>query len=81
MARACTEDLTEVLATIRVPTLLIYGEEDTRAPAGVANALRRAIRGSELVELSRAGHVCNVDAADRFNDALREFLHSHPSGT
>jgi pimeloyl-ACP methyl ester carboxylesterase len=80
MARACTEDLTEVLATIRVPTLLIYGEEDTRAPAGVASALRQAIPGSKLVELSQAGHVCNVDAADRFNDTLRNFLRSHPSG-
>ena len=74
MARACTEDLTDVLSTIQLPTLLIYGEEDTRAPAGVAAELHQAISGSELVMLPRAGHVCNVDAVTPFNDTLRRFL-------
>ena len=74
MARACTEDLTDVLHTIRLPTLLIYGEEDTRAPAEVATALHRAIADSELVTLGGAGHVCNVDGVEAFNRALRRFL-------
>ncbi|MGK2928950.1 MAG: alpha/beta fold hydrolase [Acidimicrobiales bacterium] len=77
MARACTEDLTDVLETIRLPTLLIFGEADTRAPAGVANDLHDAIRGSELVQLPDAGHVCNVDAVVPFNLALGRFLHRH----
>lgn len=80
MARACTEDLTEVLPTIRIPTLLVYGAEDTRAPAGVAADLHRAIRGSQLVELPGAGHVCNSDAAEPFNATLRRFLRDHPAG-
>jgi pimeloyl-ACP methyl ester carboxylesterase len=80
MARACTADLTDVLPTIRVPTLLVYGEEDTRAPDRVARELHGAIRHSELVVLPGAGHVCNVDAADAFNRALRRFLRQHPPG-
>ncbi len=80
MARACTEDLTEVLPAIRLPTLLLYGEEDTRAPAGVANELHAAIAASDLRVLPRAGHVCNVDAVEDFNAALRDFLrHGGPS--
>ena len=78
MARACTEDITDALSTITLPTLLIYGVDDTRAPAGVATGLHHQIAGSTLVELAGAGHVCNVDAADWFNDALRQFLRSHP---
>ncbi len=77
MAYACTEDLTDVLQTIRLPTLLIYGENDTRAPEGVAEDLHRAIPQSELVKLVGAGHVCNVDAAGAFNQTLRRFLQEH----
>jgi pimeloyl-ACP methyl ester carboxylesterase len=36
-------DLRAVLPTIAVPTLLIYGAEDVRAPRGVAQALHAAI--------------------------------------
>lgn len=77
MARACSEDLSGVLATIRVPTLLIYGTEDTRAPSGVAAVLHAAIKDSELVHLPGAGHVCNIDAAEQFNATLRGFLRQH----
>ena len=79
MARACAEDLTDVLPMIYVPTLLMYGEEDTRAPAGVAAELNQAITASELILLPGAGHVCNVDAIESFNDALRRFLLDHSS--
>ena len=79
MARACTEDLTDVLPTIRMPTLLVYGEEDTRAPPGVAGELHEAIAGAELVLLPGAGHVCNVDAVEPFNEAVRRFLRRHSS--
>jgi pimeloyl-ACP methyl ester carboxylesterase len=77
MARACTEDLSDVLEGIRVPTLLVYGEDDTRAPSGVADDLHRCIGGSVLVRLPGAGHVCNVDAVDAFNATLRHFLREH----
>jgi pimeloyl-ACP methyl ester carboxylesterase len=80
MARACAEDLTDVLGSIRRPTLLVYGTEDTRAPAGVAQQLHEQIAGSRLVELSGAGHVCNIDAAEPFNVALRQFLGDHTPG-
>lgn len=79
MARACTEDLAAVLPAIHLPTLLVYGEEDTRAPAGVASELHKAIRDSELVQLPGAGHVCNVDVPEPFNAILRHFLREHSS--
>jgi pimeloyl-ACP methyl ester carboxylesterase len=78
LARACVEDLTDVLGRIDVPTLLVYGEEDTRAPAGVAEKLHAAIPGSQLIRLAGAGHVCSVDAVEAFNGALRRFLEQHP---
>jgi pimeloyl-ACP methyl ester carboxylesterase len=67
-------DLRPVLPTIRVPTLLLAGEEDARSPVAVARKMQRAIPGSELVLLSGAGHQSNIEAADRFNDEVRRFL-------
>jgi len=75
MARASAEDVRDVLPHVNVPTLLIYGDRDVRAPLPVAEALQAAIPGSRLVVLPDAGHVCNVEAPDAFNDAVRDFLH------
>ncbi len=33
-----------------------------------------AIAGSKLVVVPDAGHLCNVEAADEFNEAVRRFL-------
>ena len=52
MAMASAEaDLRDVLAMVDVPTLLLYGDQDVRAPREVAEALRVAIPGSRLVLL------------------------------
>ena len=75
MAQASAEDVRDVLPHIDVPTLLLYGDRDVRAPLTVAEALRAAITGSELVVLPGAGHVCNIEAPDEFNESVRSFLH------
>ena len=76
MARSMAEtDLRGVLPQIDVPTLVMAGDLDVRAPLEVAEALHAAIRHSELVVLSGVGHVCSVEAPDRFNTEVRAFLH------
>jgi pimeloyl-ACP methyl ester carboxylesterase len=79
MARASAEDVRDVLPGVEVPTLLVYGDRDVRAPLTVAEGLQAAISGSRLVVLPDAGHVCNVEAPDEFNDAVRDFLHDSRS--
>jgi len=74
MARASAEDLREVLAHINVPTLLVYGDSDVRAPLTVAEDLHAAISGSTLVVLPDTGHLCNIEAPEEFNTAVRNFL-------
>jgi pimeloyl-ACP methyl ester carboxylesterase len=74
MARASAEDVRDVLPHIHVPTLLVYGARDVRAPLVVAETLRAAISGSRLVVLPNAGHVCNVEVPDEFNGVVRAFL-------
>ena len=74
MARASAEDLRDVLPDINVPTLLIYGDSDVRAPLTVAEHLHAAISGSTLVVLADSGHLCNIEAPDAFNGSVRNFL-------
>jgi pimeloyl-ACP methyl ester carboxylesterase len=67
-------DLRGVLPGIAVPTLLLYGAEDARSPVHVGEDLHGRIPGSTLVVLPDVGHLCNVEAPEAFNAAVRDFL-------
>jgi pimeloyl-ACP methyl ester carboxylesterase len=75
MARASAEDLRDVLPQITIPTLLVYGDKDVRAPL---EDLRSAIAGSTLVVLAEAGHVCNVEAPEAFKLAVAQLPSRQP---
>lgn len=77
MTRAGAEsDLRTVLPTISVPTLLLYGDRDVRSPLDIARDIQARIPKSKLVVIPAAGHLCNVEAPDRFNAEVRSFLSS-----
>jgi pimeloyl-ACP methyl ester carboxylesterase len=77
MARASAEDLRNVLPNIDSPTLLVYGDQDVRAPLPVAEHLHTAIAGAELTVLPGVGHVCNLERPDIVNGTVRAWLHRH----
>ena len=75
MARASAEaDLRDVLPTIDVPTVILHGDEDVRAPREVAEALSAAIPNSHLVVLAGVGHASCVEAPERFTAEVQAFL-------
>ena len=75
MAKAMAgADLRDVLPRIEVPTLLLYGDADVRSPLSIAERLRADIPASTLVVLAGVGHQLNMEAADQFNTALRNFI-------
>jgi pimeloyl-ACP methyl ester carboxylesterase len=75
MAKASAEaDLRDVLAGIDIPTLLLYGDQDVRAPREVAEAIWAAIPRSRLIILPGVGHISSVEAPDRFCAEVRAFL-------
>ena len=57
-----------------VPTLLLYGDRDTRVPLEVGHALQAGIPRSRLVALPGVGHVSPVEAPELFNREVRSFL-------
>jgi pimeloyl-ACP methyl ester carboxylesterase len=67
-------DLRDVLPRIEVPTLLLWGELDTRSPLRVAEELHAAIPRSELVVLPGVGHLASAERPNEFNAAVRRFL-------
>jgi pimeloyl-ACP methyl ester carboxylesterase len=75
MARAAAAaDLTDMLADVDLPTLLLCGDADTRAPLDVGKHLHAAIPGSRLVVMPGVGHVSSVEAPELFNQELRNFF-------
>lgn len=67
-------DLRDVLPTVDVPTLVLCGEEDVRAPRDVWEPLHAGIRGSTLVVVPGVGHMLDMEAPERLNAELRAFL-------
>ena len=77
MARSVAEaDLRDVLPRITVPTLLLYGDQDSRAPLAVAENMHARIPTSRLVVMQAVGHMSSVEAPERFNAEVRRFLKS-----
>ena len=65
----------ERLSQIRLPTLVIVGEDDPGTPVAASEAIHQRIQNSRLVVLPSAAHLSNIEQADAFNSALLEFLH------
>jgi len=70
---AARADSTPTLREIRVPTLVVVGEEDAITPLADAEALQRGIAGSRLAVIPRAGHLSSLENPDEFNRQLRAF--------
>ena len=68
-----TADLTPDLQRIAAPTLVIAGADDAVTTVADAQALAGAIKGAALASLP-ASHLSNVEAPDRFSDAVASFL-------
>jgi len=64
--------ITDRLPEIRVPTLLVCGDQDpSRQPMRV---MEQKVKDARVVLLSPAGHFANRDQPDAFNDAVLRFL-------
>jgi len=66
------DHITDRLPTIRVPTLLIGGDQDPSLEA--MKVMHKKIRASKLVVLSPAGHFGNRDQPAAWNQVVLDFL-------
>jgi pimeloyl-ACP methyl ester carboxylesterase len=63
-----------LLARIRVPVLLLWGERDAMVPVSNAQDYLRALPDARLVVLPGIGHVPMEEAPAEVTRVLREFL-------
>jgi pimeloyl-ACP methyl ester carboxylesterase len=72
-------DLVEQMRQIRVPLLIITGDEDD--PCIEASILmKRTIPSAAMVMLPRSGHAINLEEPALFNQFIEQFLHQVESG-
>lgn len=71
-------DSTAMLAGIRVPTLVIVGDEDTITPPREARAMADAIPDARLEIIPGAGHLTNFERPAAFTCAVRDFIVALP---
>lgn len=62
------------LSEIKIPTLIMVGEDDPGTPVDASQAMHDRIPQSKLVVLPSAAHLSNIEQAEGFNHALMEFL-------
>jgi 3-oxoadipate enol-lactonase len=67
----------ERLSEIKIPTLIMVGEDDPGTPVAASKAMYERISGSRLVVIPSAAHLSNIERADDFTSALIEFLNEH----
>ena len=67
-------DLTAVLGRIEVPTLFLFGLEDTLTPAGLAETMGEEVDGSTVEIVDGASHALVLKAPEEANEAIVSWL-------
>ena len=67
-------DSTPLLPEIRVPILVVAGDDDHVAPASGMEEMARAIPGARFVLIPQSGHLSPLEQPRAFNAAVNGFL-------
>ncbi|HEV8675378.1 MAG TPA: alpha/beta fold hydrolase [Methylomirabilota bacterium] len=79
MTRPSVFDLGERLERLRVPTLIVTGDEDEPC-LEPAIFMKRKIPSAGLVVIAKAGHTINLEEPEAFNRAVLDFLTAVDAG-
>jgi pimeloyl-ACP methyl ester carboxylesterase len=74
---AAQHDVYDRLHEVRCPVLIIHGADDLLVPPGNAHLLRERIPHAELHVLDGAGHGYNLEAQDRADALVIDFVRRH----
>jgi 3-oxoadipate enol-lactonase/4-carboxymuconolactone decarboxylase len=67
-------DLAATTSTLKLPALIVVGDQDLATPVASAEALNAAIAGSALVIIENAAHIPTVEKPAEVTAALSAFL-------
>ncbi len=69
-----TQDISENAKKIKIPTLIIWGENDKDVPLTSAKVLKNIIPNSSLRIVWKAGHHPHLEKPEKFLETVEEFL-------
>ena len=72
-----THDATDLLPSVRVPTLVVAGERDLFTPLARSEEMAKAIPGAELLVLQGGSHAALVEQPETIGAAVEKFLRAH----
>ena len=76
IALSMRKETSSILTEIKVPVLILVGNEDKITPPAEAIVMNEKIKGSFLKVLEHAGHLSNMENSEEFNYQLRRFVES-----
>ena len=65
---------TSWLSSVKVPSLILWGENDKITPKELPNKLSDLLPLSEFKTINNSGHVVMIDARDEFNSTIKDFI-------
>lgn len=71
---AIRHNLADKLHEIKVPALLVWGNQDRITPPFVGEEFHKLLPNSELVLLDKCGHAPMMELPTQFNEAFGQFL-------
>lgn len=74
LALAQRKETCSILSNIKIPVLIMVGNEDKITPPSAAQYLSENIKGSSVQTIENAGHMSNMENPDKFNEELLKFL-------
>ncbi len=74
LAMAGRTDTTVTLPKIKVPTLILVGEQDTLTPPPLSKAMYETIPNSKIHIIPEAAHLSNLENPSRVQQAFQRFL-------
>lgn len=74
MSKCVNQDLKEYMPSIKAPTLLIWGENDTATPLSDAKTMEKLIPDAGLVSFAGCGHYSFLDNPAGFRAVINSFF-------
>ena len=68
------EDLTDALSSLKMPTTIIWGANDSIAPLRTAMVLKKYLPQADLNVIKNAAHVPMIDEPEKFNQILLSYI-------
>ena len=74
MSIIINEDQREIMKNIKVPTLLLWGENDEDTPINDGKIMEQNIKDSALITIQDAGHFSYLDSSNQCMEIIKSFL-------